>query len=209
VAEQHWQLLKYHPGFQTTLVGLREELDYVHGEPSASDFLDAIVANPQSAPYPLLKAAEEWGLSPIDLLGLVFETSDEWIEHFRPQANGIFIWETPGEFIIRVPRPITPEKRQQLDAWLKSAPKGQLERAHDLLTRQRYPKDVSPALIEALPWFERWNAGEKLPAIWHDVGKGGKPSWDAFHGQVVSAWERMRSLSPREVREDRPSRAPA
>jgi hypothetical protein len=207
VAEQHWLLLQHHPGFQAALVGLREELDYVYREPSPADFLDDIVANPQSAPYPLLKAAEEWGLSPIDLLGLVFETSDEWSEHFRPQANGIFIWETPGEFVIRVPRPITPEKRQQLDSWLKNAPDGQLERAHDLIGKQRH--DLSPALIEALPWFERWNAGETLPTIWHDVRKGDKPSWDAFHGQVVRAWERMRSLSPTGIRENRPSRAPA
>lgn len=208
VAEQHWELLQHHPGFQAALVGLREEFEYVYGEPNASDFLDDLVANPQSAPYPLLKAAEEWGLSPIVLLGLVLETSSEWIAHFRPQANGIFIWETPGEFMIRVPRPITPEKRRQLDSWLKNAPGGQLERAHDLIGKQRH--DQSPALIYALPWFERWNVGEEPAEIWRDVrDEQTALPFETFHRQLVRVWERMRALSPAGVRENRPSRGSA
>lgn len=215
LAEQHWTLLEHHPGFQAELPVLREELEAAYEEPVTSDFLADLVANPQSAPYPILKAAEEWGVSPIVLIGLVLESTEDWIEHFRPRANGIFIWETPGEFMVRIPRPITPEKRKELDEWLKHAPEGQLERAYDLIGRSRH--DQSPSLLKTLPWFKSWNEGEEPAKIWRDVRDNWRdtdnekvpPTFEQFHGRLVRTWERMRAISPKGIRDKRPSKAPA
>lgn len=206
---EQWALLQAHPGFRAALTALREDLEAAYGETLREQLIDDLAAEPLSAPYPLQAASQEWGLAPFILLGLALDSSDEWMEYFRDRANGILIRETPGEFTVRIPRPLTPAKREALQAWLKDAPReGLFERAYNSAGRRR--QDRSPGLLEALPWFQRWNSGEAPAAIWREVSrKDRRLTFPQFHAQLVRIWQRLRAISPQGIRPDRPSRKAA
>jgi hypothetical protein len=117
-------------------------------------------------------------------------------------------WETPTDYTIRIPRPLTPDRAAAVQRWLKVKRKqdGPIEEAWGQAGKSRY--DESAALIEALPWFDRWNDGEEPMAIWKDIHKErSKLNDQAFLGQLIRVWERMQSLSPEGVRPGRPSKA--
>src|SRR4051812_41189726 len=87
--DEQWKLLRAHPGFRAALEALREDLEAAYGEDPREQFISDMLAEPEKAPYPVRRMAEEWGIAPFIIFGLALDSSDEWLDYFRDRANGI------------------------------------------------------------------------------------------------------------------------
>lgn len=217
--EQHLQVLRHHPGFGEAVRLLQEDLDAV-GIDFTSGAHEVAQVQPDLAPYPVRRFAEDWGLSPAASAALALIGFDR----FREVVDGthdvitwqavtadkqeVMTWETSTSYTIRIPRPLTKARRDAVTKWLaaKRRQDGSVEQAWGLAGKKR--QDLNPALIEALPWFDRWQNGEEPAEIWRSLlDEHPKLDFDSFVAQLTRVWDQMRSLQEEGVRPDRPSRA--
>jgi hypothetical protein len=207
-----------HPAFPDSFERFCEDLEHAMPEWSRALIWSAL-ADPDSAPLPARRFAEEWTVSPAQALLLAHESrysefevtrfdevSGEFVAVDIPgEANGVSVYETAAEFVIRIPRPVTSGRRAVVEEWLKTGVSdGVAEEVWGSSGKARFIP--SPSLVEAIPWFTRWNAGEEPAKIWGELVEARSTlSADAFRKQLERVWERMREIHPGGVRDDRPS----
>ncbi len=202
--EEHLQLVAHHPGFREAVEGLGADLEVVYDW--RYDVLDAARADPSSAPYPARQLAHEWGISPAAAIAVAL-MGVEKLDQVARDRSGITVWETPEAFTIQISRPLTPQRYERVTELMKEKRQavGPIEEARGKTGKRR--GDPSPALIEALVWFDRWIDGEEPASIWRDVQKDRpKLGHDAFVRQLTRVWERMRSISENDLPRERPSK---
>ena len=227
--DEHWQFVVNHPAFLSGLHALAEDLagaviDPIDNAGLRLDLMDdesikKVLTDPDSAEYPLLIFSQQWGIPPSAAIMFaampiekIQELRPEAISEFRQEAHGIVVAESDAEFVIRIPRPFTAAKRERLDEWIKNAPKdGPREIAWARDKKKRH--DLSPALVEAIPWFRRWDDEKIEPAeIWRDLtasGSGHSPAllkFDNVYAGILGVWKRMKLLSTDNIRTERPKR---
>jgi hypothetical protein len=215
--DEHWQFVLYHPAFVEDLARLREDLDHAYDFPHAADLVVEALSDPDAADYPALSLSEKWGIPPAAIISFAYvppakiaELRPEAIQELRQQAHGLVVSENPSEFVIRIPRPLTNAKREKLEEWVKNLPDdGPLERAWARVGKK---ESLSPALVEGIPWFERWNTeGIEPVKVWRDLtAPGGEYSAKmlserSVYDRILGVWNRMRELSPDGIRSDKPS----
>lgn len=212
--EDHIAFALHHPALMKELDSLVEDLVDAYNAATIIDIPDEAIdtawADPEHAPYPVRQLAHRWGLSPAQVMALALG-GDGYVKGLlREGWWRVSVKETPTAYVIRIPRPITPGRKEAVQRWLKQRQSAdQPEQARGVAGKKRY--DRQPALLEALPWFERWNQEEERPAvIWRSLRtEHPKLTFEVFIAQLIRAWERMREISPEGVRPDRPSKAPA
>jgi hypothetical protein len=208
--QEHLNFLAHHPGFQQAIPQLAEDLEDTVGARDAKYLSEA---TPEDVPYPLVKFAEEWGLT-VSLAATLASARRENVDSEMARAadaHAIVIWQTPTAITIRIPRPIISSKVEAVKRFLgrKSmrGVDGPVEKAWNLASGSRTGR--SKALEAALPWFDRWNAdkNQEPAAIWREVLESQPKLTHAnFVAQLTRVWERMRVISPEGIREDRPSK---
>lgn len=218
--DEYLTLLWAHPGFQTARQELRAEFSELEKRGVFLDDSDREDARKgtAAAAYPLQKFAEKWGVSPAAAYALTRAANENYapgddnalFTHFRREANAVIIWEQEGGYTVYLPRPLTKPRRAAVENWLKGKKMpGRLEKLWGLSSKSRW--QPSPAHIQALPWFKRWNDDEEKPvAIWREL-QAQKPDLDldSFVEQLARLAERMREISENEIRSDRPSKSRA
>lgn len=216
--EQHWALVANHPEFRDDVQILREEKEMAFPDHLFGELWVAVLDDPEFFWPPLHEYSQKWGV-PAALLAAIAESLLELdeidpavIRSYRRSSNSPVVTETEAEIVIRIPRPVTTAKQQEIKEYLRWVSTGS---PREVLWGQagRVREDPSPVLVEAVPWFVRWNDQGHEPAeIWRDLtdphGPGPRQNltFDQVHNRIVRVWERMRVLSPTGVREDRPSK---
>jgi hypothetical protein len=225
--DEHWQFVVNHPSFQSGLHALAEDLagaviDPIDDAGLRLDLMDdesikKVLTDPDSAEYPLLIFSQQWGIPPSAAIMFaamsiekIQELRPEAISKFRQEAHGIVVAESDAEFVIRIPRPFTAAKRERLEEWIKDAPQ---DGPHEVAWARTGKKRHDPAhrLVDAIPWFRRWNDEKVEPAeIWRDLTRpGGEHSpgmlpFDNFYAGIIGVWKRMNLLSTDGIRSERP-----
>lgn len=206
---EHLEFLRHHPGFQDALDRLREDLSEGGVEWSPA-LIAAARADPEAMAYPARQFAEKWGVTVAAVYYLALtrfsSVETEWLA----------VRSTPLEYVVRIPRPLSPARRKALMEWLKAEKDpGPAEHSWDKVGKRRY--DLSREALAVLPWFDRWNAGEEPAAIYRSLPEvvrlkppGGQGvGFEIFLARLVSAWERMVKISPSGIRNERPSKEAA
>ncbi len=199
---EHIEFVRHHPAFPDALDRLREDLRLGANVEWSRDLIRAAIADPDSMDYPARRFAQEWGLTVAAVYYLALN------QRASVETEWLATRATPLEYVIRVPRPLTPARRQALIDWAKSEKEpGTAEQVWSKAGKRRW--DESPRTVAAIPWFERWNAGEAPAVIFREVNAKEGIDFETFHSALVSVWKRMRAISADGVREERPSKAPA
>lgn len=200
--DEHLALLNAHPRFHFELERLREDLDQLPSAPRTAiggTVIRAARADPYDVPYPLAAFSRKWGLAPVDAAAMVAMQPENRV--FARERSLIYVEEREYDYVLRIPRPITPARRETLKRFLALARqrRGPME---DALLGTRNRTSLSPALLDALPYFKRWNNGESIASIYDSIeGTAGRaPSEDQIRKRVARLRERLIELSPEDIR---------
>lgn len=214
--EEHEMLVVSHPGLNPELDGLREDLLHTYNAASLDDLPPEVglkpYLDPGSADYPIRAFAERWGLTPGQVAALAGLNPGLIVRSGRSRDRpgaGVVVRETPTTFIVQIPRPVTGARKEAVRAWLQEPQAaGRPEAARGIEGRRRL--DQHEALIEALPWFDRWNAGEEPAQIWRSLlDEDPDLDFDALVTRLARIWESLRAISPTGLSPYRPSKQPA
>ncbi|MFN8113177.1 MAG: hypothetical protein U0R51_08250 [Solirubrobacterales bacterium] len=198
---EHLAFVQHHPAFPEALEGLRGDYKLGGVEEASPHLIEAAIADPRaSANAPAREFAKDWGITTAAALYLALQ------DPVSVDTDYLAVEVTELEYVVHIPRPLTPARRNAICKWVKSENRpGPAEEAWGKAGKQRW--DPSPRASAAIAWFQRWNAGEEPAQIYRDVSKEAPVAFETFHSSLVSAWKRMKAISPDKVREERPSKA--
>jgi len=187
-------------------------LDFVCHHPGFAQVVEELRKIPPPTIEELAEVAHRWRVSVGDLWSFVapddlVERKREAVEgedvvELRPEDECVFVEGRPTAWVLHIPRPLTPARREAVQRWL-AAERGWLDPLEREAGLDKRPNaSVPAALLEGLPLFDRWNSGESIMAIWESVPsvRGRAPSEDNVRKTIRRVWERMCEICPDGVR---------
>jgi len=189
VYAEHLDLLAHHPGFQMELARLR-------------------AARPTRRR--MGRVAGNWGLATPDLHALVEASTDDDVK-FAVSGDKVFVEIHPAEYVLRIPRPITPARRDAVTEWLRwerRIPRPVKPGPHDpelrtVWARQRHGHRA-PKAQQHLDWYVRWHGGASAMTIYNDAVEDGEVDPEHVRNTLRTIHRRMWEISPEGLRDDAP-----
>ena len=180
IYEEHLDFLGHHPSFIAALAELGESPDQAHVE----------------------SVAAKWELTPAHVreFASAAASGQESVE-LDPEGGLVYVELQPTEYVLHVPRPLPPERREVIIRWAREVWKWPKAIGGGRLATQKSGHPAHQAR-HRLEWYDRWNAGESPHAIWDSL-----PPEMAL---MINEWgvrntlqqihRRMREISPQGLR---------
>ena len=159
--DEHLDFLCFHPGFEAEVMRLRA------ADRLSSEEIDRV--------------AGKWAMTASDLRRFVdAEGGDVTLE---PMADKVLVEIGATEYLVHIPRPLTPALREAVTRWLRDAGRWprllQDERGEGLGWRKPRSAHPAPTAREYRKWYARWNAGESVREIYRSLPDVQAGRWES------------------------------
>jgi len=187
--EERLEFLSHHPGFIEALA----ELAHTPGQGALEEF------------------AQQWAITVADLWHLAEATALGARRHVVLPPNGALVYVEPRatEFVIHVPRPVTPASREAVARWAHDAwrqPAKWSSKSEPAQPTKGKSAHLAHEAVRRVEWYDRWTAGESVQAIWDSLpsAEGAKLGESAVRTMLQYIHKRMQAISRRGLREPGP-----